>query len=226
MTNYNQVKSLLQNIANKLKIKTGDTAIKGSDLPAKIEAYTSDGTAVASDIKSGKIAYAKDQKIIGTYIPLNTSDATATANDIVASKTAYVDGNKITGLVREVQADTQYYEEATINDTATGKTGRGLNTGYSQTVGIRAQLQHPDYLIRQNAYVSIYAPSSDFGNATAADVVKGKTFTSSAGLKTTGTYEPLDTSDATATAEDITKGKIAYVNGERIIGTREETTTT
>lgn len=35
----------------------------------------------------------------------------------------------------------------------------------------------------------------------------------------TGTLEVLDTSDATATAENISEGKIAYSKGERIVGT-------
>ena len=36
----------------------------------------------------------------------------------------------------------------------------------------------------------------------------------------TGTLETLDTNDATAYAEDITYGKVAYARGERIVGTR------
>ena len=35
----------------------------------------------------------------------------------------------------------------------------------------------------------------------------------------TGTLETLDTSDATAYAEDIAYGKVAYARGERIVGT-------
>ena len=41
----------------------------------------------------------------------------------------------------------------------------------------------------------------------------------------TGTLETLDTSDATAYAEDIAYGKIAYARGERIVGTRIDSDT-
>ena len=37
-------------------------------------------------------------------------------------------------------------------------------------------------------------------------------------LGVTGTYESIDTSDATATVEDLAQGKTAYVNGQKITG--------
>lgn len=38
-------------------------------------------------------------------------------------------------------------------------------------------------------------------------------------LGVTGTYEGIDTSDADATADEIARGKTAYVNGQKITGT-------
>lgn len=58
---------------------------------------TSDATATAADIRSGKTAYGATGKITGTLVPLDTFDANATASDIASGKTAYVNGAKVTG---------------------------------------------------------------------------------------------------------------------------------
>lgn len=44
--------------------------------------------------------------------------------------------------------------------------------------------------MRHNSYIKLGADAILFGNATAADVAKGKTFTSAAGVNVTGTAEP------------------------------------
>lgn len=58
------------------------------------------------------------------------------------------------------------------------------------------------------------------GNATAADVKKGKTFTNDDGVEYTGTYDFAAKTSATATAKRLTKGYTAWVNGKLITGER------
>lgn len=153
-------------------------------------------TVTPSDLVEGVTAHdATGMQITGNRPATSgtdTSDATATAADIAKGKTAYVQGAKVTGTVDtytdgetcywacwEVECDNSYiyyYLDP-------GKNG---------------------VLIKNGARVRAQAMLSNFGDATAADVTSGKTFTSKAGLKLTGTNtNDADTGDATATAADI-----------------------
>lgn len=139
---------------------------------------------------------------------LDTSDATATENDIALNKTAYVDGEKITGTLSEVGSDSTLivplYSESSITDNFV----------------VKGEIDS-DRIFRENGKVEMHVPFSDFGTASKEDVAAGKTFTSKDGFVETGTHVcdgGLDTSDATATEQDILMGKTAYTNGTRIEG--------
>ena len=179
-------------------------------IQTETKTVTANGTVTPS---SGK--YLKQVTVNVPTSGIDTSDATATAGDIAKNKTAYVNGGKVNGALPDYLSDKEatfaanYTQVSDYNDSMF--LCRGSNSG--------------DKILRDGAYANVYVRKNVFGNASAADVAKGKTFTSTAGLKVTGTHVcsgGIDTSDATATADDIVKDKTAYVGGEKVTGTVSE----
>lgn len=170
------------------------TAIRGKD-----------GTTEAED-KIHPEDYAT--RIDAIQIGPDTSDATATASDISSGKIAYGAEGRIEGTLAE---------QTTINIS-------GVAPSSLDSDGLHISADVPDAstgIVRSGAKVNVTSPASSFGTAVAEDVMAGKTFTSEAGLKVTGSLVPetgTDTSDATATANDIAGGLTAYVNGGKVSG--------
>ena len=167
-------------------------------------------TVTPAKLVEGATAHDKSgAPITGTLKVLDTSDANATRNDIRIGKTAYINGVKVNGNLSEISL--LYYQEKYGQSTIELSQGRrsvtvdGQNVDY-YVIDITAPSVNPT---PQGIYtsdatdMSITPLASAFGNAAAADVAKGKTFTSEAGLLVTGTYEPT-TTEPTLQAKSVT----------------------
>lgn len=132
---------------------------------------------------------------------LDTSDATASAEDIVKDKTAYVNGEKVTGSREKV---TQL----------TGSiTSKIIQNGLARFIGKVTQ----NAAIDTGKIIGLSLGAEELGDANDADVAKGKTYTSAAGFKRTGTKEeaaaPSGSISITANGTyDVTDKASAVVN--------------
>lgn len=127
-------------------------------------------------------AYSTVSVNVPTSDGLDTSDATVTPGKILKNYTAYARGAKLTGLL-------DYYPYTEGSSTYSGP----IYTADEITLdGDYLKLSYTvpstfETAFLNNSKVMLKKQMSGFGDATAADVAAGKTFTSAAGLKVTGT---------------------------------------
>lgn len=160
----------------------------------------SDSTVTPDSVEEGKVAYSADgERIVGTMTPgIDTSDATATASDIAEGETAYVNGQKVTGSAMTFNSGEtcSFYNQDRVEV-------------YEESVGTTKYLFHKwpfvvNQFFREDASLAIGATYDKFGDATAADVAEGKTFTSAAGWMVTGTKVESGSTGGGIQAQHIT----------------------
>lgn len=132
---------------------------------------------------------------------VNTNDATASASDLLYNKTAYVNGEKITGTI-PVQLG---YTEATVNNAYS----------YDTQFIIRNDTGSGIYLENTAGLVVDPTVVTNAIRLTPDILKEGSTVCGIIGTLKIG----VDTTDATATADQIELNKVAYVQGERLVGT-------
>ena len=172
------------------------------------------GDATAADVTKGKTFTSVSGLLVeGTHeceagVELPTLETPGSASDLAAGKQLIdANGNVVTGTVSVLQGKT------ISNVSNVSLTGGDVRVYQDNAFTGRT-------IMENGSYVSMYVKPDKFGDATAADVATGKTFTSAAGFKVTGTANVggLDTSDANVTASDLANGVIAYGSNGKVVG--------
>lgn len=125
------------------------------------------------------------------FIGILTSDANADANSIESGKSAYVNGKKIEGTLtgeNDIKATTKNTKLSSIPTTIPGY-GQSTMPVLKHTIEVSLADTNKPVLLKGDAKKTIVydEAGSIYGDAKASDVRVGKTFTSSNGVKITGT---------------------------------------
>ncbi|WP_342999476.1 hypothetical protein [Coprococcus comes] len=125
------------------------------------------------------------------FIGILTSDANADANSIESGKSAYVNGKKIKGTLageNDIKATTKKTELSSNPITIPGY-GQSMVPVLKHTIEVSLADTNKPVLLKGDAKKTVVydEAGSIYGDAKASDVRIGKTFTSSNGVKITGT---------------------------------------
>lgn len=205
------------------------------------ETYQSNGTMIG--VMNETVQYADEVTLDGNNLALvNPRDYTVTsdddaAEDILVGKYVYCTSNfyRIPSDAVIIYYAANQYMAAHLNANKVYKLSVTPGTEEQVTIVVSENSAAYPENGEQDGFTYVYQgvvgtelPALS-NPGTASDVAKGKQLINANGNVVTGTHEcvnGIDTWDATATEDEIRKGRTAYVKGEKITGTMETLATT
>ena len=152
----------------------------------------------------------------------DTSDATAEAADIIKGKTAYIASGKTTGTLG---TSTRLLYAPTLNgdgDATVAETSITTTVGSTyKKICVKApsvtSTSGKTVVDASNVEIAVELTGSAFGDAVAGNVLSGKTFTASPGLKVKGTMSSKAAETITPSTADKTIAAGQYLAGAQTI---------
>ena len=207
-------KQLSTQAAQTITPGTADKTIASGKYLTGKQTVKGDANLVSGNIKSGVSIFGVSGSYEGSG-GIDTSDATATADDIAEGKTAYINGEKITGTLSEEVYSVSSIQPADSFSFKDGTSTFGQMEQYQLVYHIKPFSKRS--IVNENYSLDVGVRASSLGNATAVDVVSGKTFTSTAGLKVTGTMPSKVAETYTPGTADQTIAAGQYLSGAQTI---------
>ena len=146
------------------------------------------------------------------------TDATAVAADLVKGKIAYNNSGKIVGTLEVLDTSDATAVASDILATKTAYVNGEKVTGTMASVeGKTITPSTAEQTVEGQKYLTSNVIVSGDANLVSTNIKNGVTI-----FGVSGNANVVDTTEASnaATAEDITAGKIAFVNGQKITGTK------
>lgn len=133
---------------------------------------------------------AANKVVYGTLVLMDLTSDTVTADDLAKGVTCHdKSGNPITGTLTENNKLKIVNNSQAIDYYVSTSYGGTKIPFIRVSAKLKPDTNNEKTIINGEQTITITNVASNFGNATAADVAKGKTFTSAAGVKVTGTAE-------------------------------------
>lgn len=204
--------------AKKSDVLAGTKTIMADSNDEVVEGGMIDHGAISKALKCGESitipqGYHNGSGEISADSLASQTEGTATASDLYTGKTMVVNGQKITGTMKDLSKNTsiQYASDNSAKVIAGDAVFKAKNTDNVDRVCIRYNGENG--FIITNTLFGI--PSSNFGTVSTGNVLKGQTFTSTAGIKVTGTMSVQSAISFSAAAISYNTIRISWKNPAR-----------